>query len=342
MPDTNEEGATIWAERIRTALAEATFVAAERRLRLSASFGVAQRGDDVPGPHDLLHRADEAMSVAKQAGRNRTVRFTSIANPLASGLADIPKSLDLFHGVSAHQVMTSPVACLPCDATAGMAAEYFLEARVNSAPVVDGAGKLVGILSEKDVMWTMLWTDSWTKPVREIMQPNVVSYAEDTPMQAIFDFLCRVTIRRVVVVRDGEPTGVISRASLLRWFTNWVASHQPPGAAPAIAAPAGASPAVAAALRGVRGGDPPHPRLTKAAEALLELAERLLSELNDEDQDDLIPPVVAGVSKMQELMNDLLAYSRFVHTAPPAAARACRAAGREERYRQSTPSRLVR
>ena len=37
----------------------------------------------------------------------------------------------------------------------------------------------------------------------------------------IWEFLRRATARRVVIVRDGVPQGVISRGSLLRWLGNW-------------------------------------------------------------------------------------------------------------------------
>ena len=194
--------------------------------------------------------------------------------------------------------MSSPVTCLRSQMTVGEAANYFIESRVGSAPVADAAGILVGILSEKDVMWTMLWTDSWRKPISEVMQANVVSYTEDTPAQAIFDFMCRVTIERVVIVRDGCPTGVISRGSLLRWFTNWVVGHQ-------------ASEALSGCVD--RAANPERPRMTKAADSLVRLAERLLRELNDEEREDVEPLIAARVSKMQEFMNDLLAYSRFSH-----------------------------
>jgi hypothetical protein len=52
----------------------------------------------------------------------------------------------------------------------------------------------------------------------------VVNEDEDTPVLGIYEFLCRVSIRRVVIVSDGFPTGVISRGSLLQWFSNWAAS----------------------------------------------------------------------------------------------------------------------
>src|SRR5687768_16719098 len=54
------------------------------------------------------------------------------------------------------------------------------------------------------------------------MKTNVVWYEEDSCALAIYQFLTRVTIRSVVIVRDGRPTGVISRSGLLRWFANSV------------------------------------------------------------------------------------------------------------------------
>jgi two-component system, cell cycle response regulator len=298
LPGTAEEEATIWAERFRTTLAAKPLTVHGEAIRLSASFGVSQRSDDASGPPELLRRADQAMLVAKRSGRNRTVRFSSIAHPIALGLAEMPESATLFQGVFARDVMTSPVVCLRSHVTVGEAAQYFLDSRIGSAPVVDAAGRLAGILSEKDVMWTMLWTDSWSKPISEVMQANVVSYTEDTSAQAIFDFMCRVTIERVVVVRDGRPTGVISRGSLLRWFTNSVVSRQESEEVPD---------------RNDCPANQARPRLTKAADALVRLAERLSHELNDEEKVDVGPLVAAGVSKMQELMNDLLAYSRHAH-----------------------------
>lgn len=35
-------------------------------------------------------------------------------------------------------------------------------------------------------------------------------------------------MRRVIIVREGRPVGSISRTSLLRWFSNWVLSIEPP------------------------------------------------------------------------------------------------------------------
>ena len=88
---------------------------------------------------------------------------------------------------------------------------------------MDAEGKLVGILSEKDVMTTMLRQDWWLLTVADVMQRNVVYYEEDTPAMLVYEFLCRVTIRSVVIVKDGKPTGLINRGSLLRFFSNLLA-----------------------------------------------------------------------------------------------------------------------
>jgi hypothetical protein len=49
--------------------------------------------------------------------------------------------------------------------------------------------------------------------------------------------------------------------------------------------------------------------MTKVAESLAQLAARMLHELSGTDTENLVPPVMEGISKMQELMSDLLAYS---------------------------------
>src|SRR5690606_17561734 len=119
-----------------------------------------------------------------------------------------------------RDVMTTIVAGLHKDEKVGRAVEYFLQLRINSAPVVDNEGRLVGVLSEKDLMSILLWPNWWETTIADVMKPGAVSYEEDTAAQVIYEFMCRVAIRSVVVVKENRPVGVISRSSLLRWFTN--------------------------------------------------------------------------------------------------------------------------
>ena len=76
-----------------------------------------------------------------------------------------------------------------------------------AAPVVNEQRKLVGIVSEKDVLSVLGQQDSFAQKVGEIMRTNVVCYEEEISARKIFDFLCRVSIRRVVIVADGGLNG---------------------------------------------------------------------------------------------------------------------------------------
>ena len=120
--------------------------------------------------------------------------------------------------------MIPAVACLHEDHTLGHAAEHFLRTRITSAPVVNVEGKLVGTVSEKEILPALGSLDAWKTSVSEIMQRNVIWYEEDTSVQVIYDFLCRVSLIHVTIVRDGYPVGSISRSSLLRWVRSLLVS----------------------------------------------------------------------------------------------------------------------
>ncbi|OHB84749.1 MAG: hypothetical protein A2V98_23520 [Planctomycetes bacterium RBG_16_64_12] len=310
LPETNEHGAVLWAERVRKRMASLSVAAGSTQLRITASFGAAQRQDDTQTPEELVDQADQALRCAKQSGRDRVVGFEALADAGRLDLEDADKHGDLFHGVTARHVMSPLVACLREDETVDHAAEYFLRLRIGSSPVVDGDGKLVGILSEKDIMAALVSLDWWRKPVRELMKPNVICYEEATPIRTIYEFICRVALRCVVIVKEGRVTGTISRGTLVRWVRNLVITK---GLLDSEELP-----------KLARNLDP-HRSQERLAETARELgfqAARLQQCFRDnEETEDLVPYVVGGASQMQELVNDLLAYSRYANeTAGGAAA----------------------
>jgi two-component system, cell cycle response regulator len=301
LPETNEESAAIWAERTRVKLASERIAVGDERIQITGSFGIAQRYDDTQTPEQLIDQADQALLCAKRTGRDRVIRFQSLNE---SGDLRIENNMqaDLFEGIEARHVMTPLVVCLHEEETIGQAAEFFLRSRINSTPVVDDDGKLSGVLSEKDLMMTLVSPDYWQLPIRDVMKPNVITYDESTPIRSIYEFLCRVSIRRVVIVDGGRPTGSISRATLLRWFRNLVISK-------GLVQPEYAQLCESEI-------DPYHSkeRLVETARALASQSADLLRHFQ-EDADDLMPSVVGGATGMQELLNDLLAYSRYANVA---------------------------
>lgn len=294
LPQTSEVDAAFLAERIRLRIGDLELPGNDRPVRLKATIGVAQLRDNVDSPQGMADMADQALLTAKHAGRDRVQRFSSLGH------------LDTFSDVTLHgdrrlpldvrvgEVMTSPVASLREQDPLQFAADLFLRLRINSAPVVDDSGKLSGILSEQDLLKSGLSHTDWQTPIRDIMKANVVYYDEQTPVVRVWEFLCRVTIRRVIVVnKQHMPVGVVSRGSLLRWMGNWgtFASHRNPPCGPSADLVPGES-------------------LRRSAQAIRAEAQRL-DECLAEGPADVAPLVVHAATRIQEHAQDLLALSQM-------------------------------
>jgi len=294
LPETAEHGAEVWAERARRLISNLTVEVPGGAIRVTASFGVAERLDDMQGPESAVDTADQALSVAKQSGRDRVVPASSLRDSLANLTAGQKDSA--LAGVLARDVMGVLVHTLHQDETIQSAAELFLQLRQGSVPVVDDDGMLVGVVSEKDLMTLEVSGDSWERQVRDIMKRNVVCYDETTLAESVFQFLCRVSIRRVIVIRDGRPTGIISRSSFIRWFRNWMLANR--------------DEAFVHATERQR----LYEGVMATARAVAECGVNLPVELQL-NQRYFVPCAVSEATRMQELINDLLGHC---HTASSA------------------------
>ena len=93
----------------------------------------------------------------------------------------------------AKDIMTSPVHTVPQTASVESAAELLTAKAVTALPVVDAAGRLVGVVSESDLLWhrvpsdptahmrRMPDTDPADRPgmVVEVMSPYTVTTRPD-------------------------------------------------------------------------------------------------------------------------------------------------------------------
>ena len=307
LPGTDGQNAAVWAERVRERLIAQQFAAGDKRFRITGSFGSAQRHDDTQTADQLIDQADQALLCAKQSGRDRVVRYESLCDGTELDLGKSDKQAGLFRGIVARHVMSPMVACLRENETVGQAAEFFLRSRINSTPVVDAQGRLVGILSEKDLMAAMVSLDLWNAPVRDgdEAQRHLLRRRHADP-----DDL-RVPLPGVDPPgrdRQGRPPD---------------GHHQPGNAAAVVQQPRPLQRSSRCSFgRGTRHAADPHRSKQRLAETARELAQRA-SQLERrclEEVDDLVPYVVGGATGMQDLVNDLLAYSRYANQAEHSAA----------------------
>jgi diguanylate cyclase (GGDEF)-like protein len=295
--DLDENGGEDWANEVCKRISELQIRVHEVQIQVAASFGVAARTEDTCTPEQLVDRADQSMLVAKRSGRGSVVSFGSINESARLRAIAAGGPGGLFRGLLARHVMRIMVASLNQEETIGQAADFFLRFRISAAPVVDDDGRLVGYLSERDVIKIMLWPNCWSSKIKEVMQTGVVCYDEDTPVLTIYDFLCRVSLRNVLILKDGRPTGILSRGSLLRWFYN------------SVVTPEEGTPGT-----GLHQSDTMSKgRAVDTARQLVNEAQEVVAGLKMAP-DELVSCLVGGVSRMQELLNDLLAWSRFVNT----------------------------
>jgi CBS-domain-containing membrane protein len=139
----------------------------------------------------------------------------------------------------ARDVMVSPVITVKQSCTVREVAKIFVEQRISGVPVVDDQGKLVGIVSEGDLLhrseadterkrswWLLALTDDETLAadyvkahacrVADVMTRHVVTAAPDTPLREIAALLETNSVKRVPIMENGQLIGIVSRANLVQ------------------------------------------------------------------------------------------------------------------------------
>ena len=139
----------------------------------------------------------------------------------------------------AHQIMTRSVISVTPDTSIVDAANIMLQRHVSGLPVIDQAGKLVGIVSEGDFIrrseiGTQRKRGRWLRfilgsgrsandfvhehgrKVSEVMTSEPVTITEDAALAEIADIMERNHVKRLPVMNGDKVVGIVSRANLLQ------------------------------------------------------------------------------------------------------------------------------
>lgn len=90
LPATDAEGARLWAERLREALASRPVVHKGREIPVTASLGVSAAQGELANAEALIGRADAALYRAKAEGRNRVAVADPLGGPTPTPLTRRP------------------------------------------------------------------------------------------------------------------------------------------------------------------------------------------------------------------------------------------------------------
>ena len=136
-------------------------------------------------------------------------------------------------------VMTRRVISVSSETSVFVAIRLMLKHHVSGLPVIDNHGKLVGILSEGDLLRRSeieterkrsVWLDALFGPadgaadyvhshglaVKDVMTRDPITVTENTTLDEVVRLMENRNLKRLPVLRDGKVIGIVSRANLMR------------------------------------------------------------------------------------------------------------------------------
>jgi len=144
--------------------------------------------------------------------------------------------------VQAKEIMSTPVLTVTPETPVRDAVQLMLGNHVSGLPVVDAQGRLVGVITESDLLikelapkpptpvaeWIgpWLWLERWAgshrkaegRTVGEVMTHNVVTADEETSVHVLASRMLRHQINRLPITRGREVVGIVTRADILKVF----------------------------------------------------------------------------------------------------------------------------
>jgi CBS domain-containing protein len=142
--------------------------------------------------------------------------------------------------MKARDIMVSPVITVDENKAVRDVAQLLIAKRISAVPVVDDAGKLVGIVTEADLMrrpeagterptswWLSLisgdralaaeYVKSHATKVKDVMTREVTTADPDASLHEIADLFEENQIKRVpIVTKGGDLVGIVSRANIIQ------------------------------------------------------------------------------------------------------------------------------
>jgi len=116
----------------------------------------------------------------------------------------------------AADIMTTNVVTAKKEMLLTDAIALLLRWHISAMPVVDDDNRIVGIVSEIDLVNMTFDGNAADTTIEEVMVTDIVSFGPDTQLADLVQTFSKKHLRRVPIIDKGKVVGIVSRRDILR------------------------------------------------------------------------------------------------------------------------------
>ncbi len=127
----------------------------------------------------------------------------------------------------AQDIMHTQLISVTPDTSLKECIQILIKNDISGLPVVDRTKRLVGIVTEEDLMLTWHYFNRMNTNIAikdchvhgaPLIIERVITASENTPLGEIIKTLLYKRIKRIPIVKEGRLIGIVSRRDILKFF----------------------------------------------------------------------------------------------------------------------------
>lgn len=111
--------------------------------------------------------------------------------------------------------MTKEVVTATENTPVGQICELLIRNKLSGLPVVDKGRRIVGFVSERNIIAQVSSKDFMKKTAKDVMSKEVLYVKEDMPADEISKAFAQTPYRNIPVVRGKKVVGIVSRKDMI-------------------------------------------------------------------------------------------------------------------------------
>lgn len=136
-----------------------------------------------------------------------------------------------------ERMTPNPITAAP-DTSVREALQLMREKKIRRLPVVDDKGQLIGIVSEKDLLYASpspvtslnVWEINdllYKLKVQKVMTPQVITVEEDQPVEEAARMMEDANVGGLPVMRGKQLVGIITESDIFKAFLQFLGGRRP-------------------------------------------------------------------------------------------------------------------